>query len=235
MSAPFYIYRNHTWLNRVSNSNNYIQVGSGADTFLADRARRTANVRTRRVGDDNLSHQARVLSYEVPSNGIVLKENRTPHQAHMWNGQDFVPAHLQSATLFWQDVILQETPEPDRAQLLGWVKGVCVHDFVDPSARGSIQSHQYDGGELTQIFLSNHVPDEFRSWVTTEVEALVTKGCVVRWADVADTTTYEKPHMILPLGIEPKKPQLIWDARWLNLMCHFLFSMDGVGKVAQCA
>ena len=42
--------------------------------------------------------------------------------------------------------------------------------------------------------------------------------------------------MVLPLGVEPKKPRLIWDARWLNLMCrHLPFTMDGVGKVAQCA
>ena len=47
---------------------------------------------------------------------------------------------------------------------------------------------------------------------------------------------YEKPHMMLSLGVEPKKPRLIWDARWLNLMCrHLPFAMDGVGKVAQCA
>ena len=42
--------------------------------------------------------------------------------------------------------------------------------------------------------------------------------------------------MVLPLGVEPKKPRLIWDARWLNLMCvHSPFTVDGVGKVAQYA
>ena len=86
------------------------------------------------------------------------------------------------------------------------------------------------------MHLQNHVPDEFTSWVTGEVQASVGKGCVARWADVADDSVYEKPHMVLPLGVEPKKPRLIWDARWLNLMCrHLPFTMDGVGKVAQCA
>ena len=61
-------------------------------------------------------------------------------------------------------------------------------------------------------------------------------GCVARWADVADTSVHSKPQMVLPSGVEPKKPRLIWDARWLNLMCsHSPFTMDGVGKVAQCA
>lgn len=53
---------------------------------------------------------------------------------------------------------------------------------------------------------------------------------------MADTDIDSKPVKVLPLGVEPKKPRLIWDARWLNLMCkHSRFTMDGVGKVAQCA
>ena len=41
--------------------------------------------------------------------------------------------------------------------------------------------------------------------------------------------------MCLPLGVEPNKPRLIWDAWYLNSMCkHSPFQMDGVGKVAQC-
>lgn len=40
--------------------------------------------------------------------------------------------------------------------------------------------------------------------------------------------------MVLPLGVEPDKPRLIWDAPWLNLMCtHMPFTMDFIGKVAQ--
>ena len=42
--------------------------------------------------------------------------------------------------------------------------------------------------------------------------------------------------MVLPLGVEPSKPRLFWDGRYLNLMCtHMPFAMDSVGKVAQCS
>lgn len=144
-----------------------------------------------------------------------------------------MPAFLQSAVPFWKDVILPETPEADRHTLLGWVQGVDVLDFVDPTARGTFQGHPFNGAELTPVHLPNHVPDEFTSWVSDEVAALVDKGCVARWAEVADVSIFDKPHMVLPLGVEPTKPRLIWDARWLNLMCrHLPFTMDGVGKVA---
>ena len=111
-----------------------------------------------------------------------------------------------------------------------------MYDFVDSHAQGTFQGRQYSGPDLTSVHLPNHVPAEHCSWVTAEVEQLVGTGCIARWADVADTSLYTKPHMVLPLGVEPKKPRLIWDARCLNLMCvHSPFTMDGVGKVAQCS
>ena len=208
-----------------------------ADAFLAARAHRTANIRTQLVNGDILSEpHALSLAADLPSNEELLQTRYSPHQARMWSGEDFVPAHLQSALPFWRDVILSDTPEPERGTLLRWVEGVSVYDFVDPTAHGEFQGRSYRGADLTAVHLPNHVPHEFSSWVTGEIAALVQTGCVARWEDIADTELHPKPHLVLPLGVEPTKPRLLWDARWLNLMCkHSPFSMDGVGKVAQCA
>ena len=94
--------------------------------------------------------------------------------------------------------------------------GFSVYDFVDSRAQGTLQGRQYSGPDLTSVHLPIHVPAKRCSWVTTEVEQLVSTGCIARWADVADISLFTKPHMVLPLGVEPKKPRLIWDARWLN-------------------
>ena len=78
--------------------------------------------------------------------------------------------------------------------------------------------------------------DEHSPWVDTEIAKLEQKGCIVPWETVADVSTHPRPHMVLPLGVEPKKPRLFWDGRWLNLMCrHVPFKMDGVGNVARCS
>ena len=95
---------------------------------------------------------------------------------------------------------MPETPETERNTLLAWVKGVNVLDFIDPDTSGIYQGHPYSGAELTHVRLRNHAPDEFTSWVTGEVQALVGKGCVARWADLADVSMYEKPHMVLSPG-----------------------------------
>ena len=99
------------------------------------------------------------------------------------------------------------------------------------------QSRPFCGPELIPVHLPNHVPDEFKSWVTgDEVQTMVDKECMARWADYPDVSVHETPHMVLPLGVEKKKPRPTRDDRWLNLIYrHLLFTMDGVGEVARCA
>lgn len=124
----------------------------------------------------------------------------------------------------------------ERETLLKWIKCVSVHDFVEYTAEGIFQGSTFRGADLTSVHLKNHVPTEHEVWVSGEIKSLLRTGCVVRWDDVADVEVYPTPHMVLPSGVEPKKPRLIWDARWLNLMCkHLPFTMDRVGNVAQCA
>ena len=112
---------------------------------------------------------------------------------------------------------------------------VRLHEFVDPEATGLCQGRRYRGSDLTPIELPNHIPQEFEDWASVELSQLEQKGCIARWDLVAGTDESHHPKMCLPSGIEPKKPRLFWDGRWLNLMCrHSPFQIDGVGKGAQC-
>ena len=189
-----------------------LQVGSGAESFLAERAERTARVRTQHVGGAFLSTPSTQSTADISNIDSLREARRTPDHARMWAPSDFVPAHLQTAADFWSEEILLETVESDRATLLSWVNGVNLHDFIDESSKGVFQGRTYDGSEITAIHLQNHVPDEHKSWVTSEVAALAAKGCIAKWRDVADIATHPKPHLVLPFGVEPKKPRLIWDA-----------------------
>ena len=111
-----------------------------------------------------------------------------------------------------------------------------LDEFIDTSASGTFQGRFYDGALLTPVELANHVPPDFDGWVSDEIKQLERKGCIAKWSQVADTTRFPRPRMCLLLGVEPAKPRLFWDGRWLNLMCrHSPFQMDGVGKVAQCS
>ena len=89
---------------------------------------------------------------------------------------------------------------------------------------------------MTPIEMPNHVPTSHDGWVSTEIESLVSEGSLAVWSTVADIKAQPRLRIYLPLGVEPNKPRLIWDARYLNSMCkHSPFQIDGVGNVAQCS
>ena len=161
--------------------------------------------------------------------------NTRPRSTPYWRESDFVAGHVSSKHAYWESDILQD--HPSRDTLLGWTRGVRLTEFIDRSRKGTNQGHAYNGADLTPIVeLPNHVPQEFDAWVDKEVAALVGKKCIAKWSEVADVSTHPKPNVTLPVGIEPTKPRIICDARYLNRMCeHSEFKMDGVGKVAQCS
>lgn len=89
-----------------------------------------------------------------------------------------------------------------------------MHDFVDYTAEGIFQGQTFRGADLTSVHLKKHAPTEHKVCVSGEVESLLHTGCMVRWDGVADFGYISPtPHMVLPLGVKPRKPRLIvWDA-----------------------
>ena len=75
-------------------------------------------------------------------------------------------------------------------------------EFIDRSRSSTCQGYAYDGADVTLIVeLPNHVPQEFDAWVDTEVAALVGKGCIARWSEVAGVFTHPKLKVTLPVEI----------------------------------
>ncbi len=160
----------------------------------------------------------------------------TPRNAPLRRKQDFVPGHLSAAIEFWEHEILVDNAEEQTQTMLGWLRGVRVQEFIDPNAQGEFLGRPYSGKEITPAKFQNHVPTEFETWVDIELENLASKGCLAKWTDIADVSKQPEPRLVLALGVEPSKPRLFWDGRWLNKMCKNMpFKMDGVGKVAQVA
>ena len=118
-----------------------------------------------------------------------------------------------------------------------WIAdGVSFHEFVDPQAEGIFQGHSFRGADLTPVELPNHVPEEFEDFIDHTIAEYARTGVVAMWSRVANTQLHPKPWMVQPLGVEPHKPRATYDARYANLMMRDCpFSMDGVGKIAQCA
>ena len=155
-------------------------------------------------------------------------------QAPLWHEDDFVSRHVQTAIQYWKETILNSSPSTRR--ILGYIEGVCLSEFIDPISAGIFEVSPFKGADVKPIEPPNHVPASHVGWVNNEIESLVQKGSLAAWSTVADTKTQPRPRICFPLGVEPNKPRLIWDARYLNSMCkHSPFQMDGVSEVAQCS
>lgn len=54
-----------------------------------------------------------------------------------------------------------EDPRRRTRYFLGWMQGVSVYDFADPTVHGIFQGQQYNGADLTSAHLPNYAPTNF--------------------------------------------------------------------------
>ena len=148
--------------------------------------------------------------------------------------KDFIPGSLRFCKDFWMNEILVD--HPDKQMLLSWLDGVKIECFLNEYTRDVYKGRSVLGRYPPGVRLPNYVPDEFVDWVTGTINDYVQMGMVHKWASVKGQDEPDLPVLILPLGVEPAKPRLIYDARYLNLFFrHLPFKMDTVGKVPQIA
>ena len=166
---------------------------------------------------------------------ISTHQHRTDRtRASLGVKDDFVSGRTQTTLQYWKGTFLTTHPQWD--ELLGYIGGVRLSRFIDPGSAGTFEGFQFKGADATSIELPNHVSTSHDGWIDTEIESLVQKGSLAPWVTVADANAQPGPRLCLPLGVEPNKPRLIWDARYLNYMCkHSPFQIDRVGKAAQCS
>ena len=149
------------------------------------------------------------------------------------------PGITRSRKTLWRSEILKKSTAEKRDTIMRWLNDVIVHEYVDKNATGSSQGREEDSlSAQSSLQQKYRVMSRFEqeAWADSEMQKFVYQGSIAEWPKVADVSEQPRPRMVLPLGVEPDKPRLIYDARWFNLMCkHVPFVMDSVGKVAQCS
>ena len=145
---------------------------------------------------------------------------------------EFMVGSIGLCETFWEQEILKH--HPDKELLISWVKGVKIETFFNPFTRDNYKAVKIESRLPPKIKLENYVPDEFTSWVTRTIEDYKRIKMLVPWEKVRRTEENKWPELILPLGVEPSKPRLLWDARYLNLFLkHCPFMLDGLEKASS--
>lgn len=100
-------------------------------------------------------------------------------------------------------------------QVLPWIENcVDVHDFFKPF-KGSYKGEEYDSALPPQrIFLNHPSCKPFVDFISSTVLGRLSTGAISLWGKVGEV---DPPHLVMPLTVEPTKPRLCNDNRFLNL------------------
>ena len=126
----------------------------------------------------------------------------------------FCAGHLHKYVAAWQR-IAAVAPYPETSKVVGWIKdGVCVHDFFQPF-RGAFKGHDYDSALPPPVIFDNSVSCQpFAQFISDTILARLASGAISVWGKVG---LVDPPHLVMPLTVEPTKPRLCNDNRFLNL------------------
>ena len=126
---------------------------------------------------------------------------------------NFIPGSLSLCWRFWESHILKG--HPLKKDILSWLKqGVNINYFLAPFSKGMYNGLEINSHLPQPYKEQNHVKQEFKEWVASEIKSLVQMGVLKEWDP--DSMGSPTPVVIAPLLVEPSKPRLIYDVRYVN-------------------
>ena len=124
----------------------------------------------------------------------------------------FVAGEIHHHFEFWEK-ILQDFHKRD--EVLRYIlQDVSVHDFFK-HFKGQFNRKEYDSPLPPKMFFENNkICSEHEDFISATILERIANGSMSIWGKVADC---EPPHLVMPLTIEPSKPRMCHDERFLNL------------------
>ena len=118
------------------------------------------------------------------------------------------------------------------SEIMEWIRhGVSVKKYMC-HFKGDFAGMTYDCHSPPPRVFANHSScREFSDFVTTELHSRIMVGAVEVWGQV---NVDPPPYLVMPLTVEPTKPRLCHDERYLNLwMRDMPFSLDSVVNLTR--
>lgn len=138
---------------------------------------------------------------------------------------NFVAGELHSHVQAWSQIAEKVPSYPLASEILNWIQGkVKVADYFVPF-KGSYKGQEYDCARPPAKVFANHLSCRpFAEFVSRTIIERLRSGAISLWGKVGEAVP---PHLVLPLTVEPSKPRLCNDDRFLNLwMADRPFQLD---------
>lgn len=141
----------------------------------------------------------------------------------------FVAGGLHGSLHSWEPILALQSPAL-RQRIDRWLsKGVVVQDFFRPF-KGSFKGMEFDSQSPPDMYFHNPAScANYSQMVATTLEERLRSGSLAIWGRVGQV---EPPSLVLPFVVEPTKPRLCHDERFLNLLISDNpFSLDTLKEV----
>ena len=138
----------------------------------------------------------------------------------------FIAGELHHHCDAWEK-LLDHSPNPQQLQVLRWIQEkVSVSEYFRPF-HGHFKGQFYDTAYPPPAQFSNNPScHPFAEFIRTTLLAGIQTGAISLLGRVGEVSP---PYLILPLTVEPMKPRLCHDARFLNLwMTDAPFKLDNL-------
>ena len=144
---------------------------------------------------------------------------------------NFKAGELHNNYMYWEE-ISRRTPSPKQEEILGWIREKVSIAPYFCHFKGDFKGSSYDSDRPpAKTFKNNTSCKLFTQFVQKTIINRVKCGAI---SIVGKVGVAYPPHIVLPLTVEPTKPRLCHDARYLNLwMCDMPFSLDSVSDLPR--
>lgn len=162
---------------------------------------------------------------EILSSGVVPDL----YTLRLRDPQNFSVGGIHQNFQAWDDVLFKH---PQRVKIGRWIRNrVDILEFAQPFS-GTFKGSKYKADLPPRKMFPNHPScRNFSEFISSEILSRLTTGAFRIWGVVGSD---EPPHLVMPLTVEPSKPRLCLDARFLNLwMRDVPFSLDRLADVPR--
>ena len=145
----------------------------------------------------------------------------SPQEVIFRNPDVFVPGGVHQYYVKWENIV----PPGEATELLSFIRdGVDVWKFIQPY-KGTFAGQQYDTPfPPTRAFPNSSTCNDFHDFIDSTIKERVRSGSLLFWGFVGEV---QPPHLVMPITVEPIKPRMCHDERFLNLWIRDLpFSLD---------
>jgi len=160
---------------------------------------------------------------------VISGEKGNLHQLSFRDPASFKAGGIHHNISMWE-IVLENSPR--KGQVLEWLlNGVDIRSFMKPF-KGVFKGIKYDSSSPPRMTSKNHPScAKFVDFITETLLQRVGTGAVRVWGKMGEVTP---PWLVLPLTVEPNKPRLCVDARFLNLwMKDTPFKLDTLTSVPR--